>query len=107
MIVGSTGADRIDGGYGRDWICGRGGRERLSGGYGSDRLWGGPGNDLLDGQGGGDRILGGSGNDIVHTAGTVADRVDCGAGRDRVSADQFDRASRCERRRLGERGGRR
>jgi Ca2+-binding RTX toxin-like protein len=78
-LVGTAKADRIDGGRGNDRINGR---------EGNDRLVGGPGKDT---------ILGGAGNDVILARDGERDVVDCGAGKDSVTADRKDVVSRnCE-----------
>ena len=47
VILGTDGADQIDGNGGNDVICGRGGAGSLDGDGGSDRVYGGPGNDIV------------------------------------------------------------
>lgn len=78
-LTTGAGPDILDGGEGNDVLAGRGGNDRLTGGLGADRLDGGDGDDELlvrDGQ---------------------ADVVVCGAGSDRVQADQLDElAADCE-----------
>lgn len=54
--TGTTGADKLDGGYHND---------TLNGGAGNDTLWGGAGQDSLAGGDGADLLTGGSGNDTV------------------------------------------
>jgi hypothetical protein len=63
VIVGSRGADRIDGGGGDDLICAGSGADVVAGGAGDDRIAGGTGGDLLRGGAGDDRIQGGKGHD--------------------------------------------
>ncbi len=63
MIVGSSGADRIEGGGGNDLICAGAGADVVSGGGDDDRILGGAGADLLHGNAGDDRIEGGKGRD--------------------------------------------
>ena len=63
VIVGSSGADRIEGGGGNDLICAGAGADVVSGGGGDDRIIGGAGADLLRGNAGNDRIEGGKGRD--------------------------------------------
>jgi VCBS repeat-containing protein len=63
VIVGSSGADRIEGGGGNDLICAGAGTDVVSGGGGDDRILGGAGADLLHGNAGDDRIEGGKGHD--------------------------------------------
>lgn len=63
VIVGSSGADRIQGGGGDDLICAGAGADVVSGGGGDDRILGGPGADVLHGNAADDRIEGGKGRD--------------------------------------------
>ena len=63
-IVGTAGADRIDGGAGLDTLSGLEGDDVLQGGSSADRLIGGAGNDLLDG---------GSSEDTAVFSGNLAD----------------------------------
>jgi hypothetical protein len=118
VVDGGPGADRVAGSRGNDIVRGRSGNDRMSGGLGRDRLIGGPGFDRLYGREGNDRLRGGAGrnffsggggNDVIMAAnGRIDRRIRCGAGRDRVVADQGDRISDdCERVRLRPRGNRR
>ncbi len=105
-ITGGAGRDCLEGGAGDDQLSGRGGRDVLVGGPGSDRLAGGTGADRLTdaptayvfGLGSGsNRVSGGAGADVVDVANARRDVVRCGTGRDRVSADRYDRLHGCER----------
>ena len=88
-LSGGRGDDVLQGGPGADGLSGGRGDDRLAGGGGNDRLTGGPGRDLITGSAGADRILARDGN---------RDRIDCGSGRDSVSADAIDSVARnCER----------
>ena len=87
-IRGRTGDDALYGGAGNDRLYGGRGRDFLSGGSGKDRLIGGPGRN---------RYQGGPGNDFIRSANGVRELVDCGFGRDRVTADRRDVLSGCER----------
>jgi hypothetical protein len=43
-------------------------------------------------------VSGGSGRDTISARDRTRDRINCGSGRDRVTADRIDRVSRnCER----------
>jgi RTX calcium-binding nonapeptide repeat (4 copies)/Divergent InlB B-repeat domain len=113
--VGTTRADRLDGGPGGDTILGRGGNDRirglggadclnggngndtLGGGKGNDVLSGGPGSDTLNGGVGKDVFNGGPGNDTIVAVDGARDTISCGAGRDVVRADRVDGVSGCER----------
>jgi RTX calcium-binding nonapeptide repeat (4 copies)/Calpain family cysteine protease len=72
-IVGTPGADRLDGGSGNDTITGGAGDDVLIGGYGNDTLNGGAGNDWMSGDAGDDLLIGGSGRDVM-TGGDGYDR---------------------------------
>jgi CSLREA domain-containing protein len=89
-IVGTSGADDLSGGLGRDVFLGLGGNDefqgsldidRACGGNGDDRLIGGPGDDRLTGSRGRDVLLGEGGNDILN-GGLGADVCRGGAGQD-------------------------
>ena len=96
-LRGGSGNDRVSGGDGRDIVTGHAGNDRLSGGSGEDRLSGESGEDNITGGSGADDITGGSGNDSISARDSAGDRIDCGSGRDRVTADRLDRvASNCE-----------
>jgi hypothetical protein len=86
-IVGGKGEDAIFGGSGNDRLVGGSGRDLLVGGAGRDRLVGGPGRN---------RYEGGLGADSINAANGVRELVDCGFGRDRVTADPRDRLTGCE-----------
>jgi Ca2+-binding RTX toxin-like protein len=81
LLIGTAGADTIHGGAGKDRINGRGG---------NDRLWGDAGNDTITGGTGSDHIYGGLGNDRIYAFDRSRDVIDCGPGRDVVSADRHD-----------------
>jgi Ca2+-binding RTX toxin-like protein len=72
-IVGTAGADEINGTSGNDVIVargsaddveGRGGRDLICGGGGNDELEGDAGNDFLNGGTGNDELEGGPGGDV-------------------------------------------
>ncbi|MGH2980038.1 MAG: hypothetical protein ACRDLQ_10455 [Solirubrobacterales bacterium] len=94
---GSDGNDKIVGGRGDDVLFGGARRDRVVGGSGSDFLSGGSGKDRLVGGPGRNRYEAGSGNDSIKSANGVREKVDCGFGRDRVTADRRDILSGCER----------
>jgi Ca2+-binding RTX toxin-like protein len=111
-LFGGLGSDRLSGSGGDDHLLGDdrkkgfGGNDRLYGNAGNDVLWGGPGKDRLRGGKGKDRLsggpgrnslLGGPGNDRIYSVNGKTDRVNCGRGRDRVTADRRDRVRGCER----------
>ncbi|WP_293934135.1 calcium-binding protein [Iodobacter sp.] len=64
-IVGTKGADLLQGGAGNDVIKGLEGDDKLFGAAGADRLEGGDGNDSLLGQDGDDILNGGAGDDLL------------------------------------------
>ena len=69
VIVGLGGNDIINGRGGDDIICGGGGNDTLRGGSGSDLILGNGGKDKVYGQGGRDWLFGGSGNDKLFGGG--------------------------------------
>ena len=74
------------------------GCDRLSGGSGPDRLSGGSGSDRISAGSDRDKVIAGSGNDRISVRDGARDTVNCGTGRDRVTADRRDSISRnCER----------
>jgi hypothetical protein len=108
-VIGSQGDDRLDGGAGDDDVRGQAGDDMVRGGPGADTLTGGPGHDSLDGGAGNDnldggpgtdRLKGGAGNDTINAADGRRESVDCGAGRDSVTADRIDRLVGCEKKTL-------
>jgi hypothetical protein len=87
-VLGGTGADSLTTGPGPDI---------LDGGEGNDALSSAGGDDRLSGGGGGDRLDAGEGDDAVDVRDGLRDAVVCGAGSDRVQADQLDEpAADCE-----------
>lgn len=106
-IFGDDGDDTIHGRSGNDSLLGQNGDDRIEGdddndgiqgGNGADHLIGGRGADRITGGAGRDRISAGDGSDAVSARDGRADKVRCGRGRDRLTADRSDRVSRdCER----------
>jgi Ca2+-binding RTX toxin-like protein len=96
-LTGLAGNDRIDGGPGDDRLDGGGGNDVLRGSGGNDTLDGGDGNDKLTGGSGKNLLMGGAGNDRFVVRDGKRDRVDCGPGKDTVSADKRDVLRHCER----------
>jgi hypothetical protein len=96
LITGTKGKDVLSGGKGEDCISGGPGNDTLSGGDGADSLSGGAGNDAIDGGKGRNKISGGAGNDAINAANHSRDTVNCGSGRDKVTADRMDRLRGCE-----------
>lgn len=66
VICGEDGDDTIDGGDGDDTIYGADGDDRLNGGNGDDELSGWDGTDTLNGGPGMDEMRGGEGNDTLN-----------------------------------------
>jgi Ca2+-binding RTX toxin-like protein len=96
-LTGLAGNDRLDGGTGDDRVDGGAGNDVLRGGAGSDTLDGGDGNDRMIGGSGQNLLMGGAGNDRFSVRNGKRDRVDCGPGKDQVSADKRDVLRHCER----------
>ena len=88
-LKGSAGGDRINGGRGNDKISGKAGDDCIKGSKGNDRLSGGKDKD---------RVRGGDGNDKVKVRDGDRDRVNCGKGKDVVTADKKDKVRGCEKR---------
>jgi Ca2+-binding RTX toxin-like protein len=95
-ISGDAGNDTLFGGLGTDTITGGSGTDRLSGGARRDTLSGGPGNDTVSGGPGRDIGRGDAGNDTINVRDGQRDVVNCGPGRDSVTADQVDVVRKCE-----------
>lgn len=114
VLVGTAGRDVLSGRGGDDCLFARSGNDRMSGGTGADLLYSAGGDDRLDGNAGRDTLRGGNGNDtIAPGAGKdvvaaqggddtitardrTRDKIDCGAGRDKVKADRTDTVKNCE-----------
>lgn len=97
-LYGGPGDDRMFLGIGDDTADGGTGNDVMLGQAGNDIMLGGPGNDIITGSAGRDRIDAGPGNDFINSKDGVAERVDCGAGFDKVYADKGkDRLVGCER----------
>lgn len=84
VIMGSMGADFMDGRGGDDHLHGMGGNDELRGGTGNDALFGVDGDDVLIGGAGDDVLDGGTGNNIF--------RFERGDGSDLIEAN-FDRTA--------------
>ncbi len=97
ISVVADGNDRIFGGNGRDKLHGGGGNDVLIGGGGNDTIFGEAGNDVLAAGPGSNLLKGGPGNDTLSSRNGKIDILDCGPGRDRATADSFDRVKRCEK----------
>ena len=95
-IVGTAKSDYKAGGGNDDTISGLGGNDALTGGAGDDVIKGGTGNDIITGGSGADKLYGGDGSDTIYAGDGERDTIDCGAGKDRVVADSFDKTVNCE-----------
>ncbi|MFD4869391.1 calcium-binding protein [Streptomyces sp. NPDC058412] len=105
-IIGTSGADTLNGGYFADVICGLGGNDTIRPGYGNDTVHGGAGNDNIDGGYGDDTLVGGAGNDTLlgyygndrlNTVDAVAgnDTANGGLGNDTCTTDPGDARISC------------
>ena len=99
-LIGLAGNDVLEGRAGADCLEGRAGNDRLVGGKGKDRLTGGAGRDRLNGGAARDAFSGGRGADTINSRDGRRETVDCGKGRDAVTADAVDRLRSCERRKI-------
>jgi Ca2+-binding RTX toxin-like protein len=90
-VIGSTGADWVQGGFGDDVIIGMGGKDLLVGGAGNDEIWGDAYSHidswLLWREE--DNLAGGSGDDFLH-GGVGADTIDGGGGVDTSSYEMSE-----------------
>jgi serralysin len=86
VINGLGGNDTILGGAGNDRLFGSVGDDQMSGGSGSDRLYGETDNDRLDGDAGADQLYGGDGDDGLN-GGLDNDRLWGGSGNDVMGGD--------------------
>lgn len=85
-LTGSSRGDDLDGELGDDTIDGGGGNDVLEGGLGVDTITGGSGSDA---------ISGGAGKDVLNARDGERDTINCGLGRDTVTADASDTKKRC------------
>jgi predicted acyl esterase len=81
----------------KDTLKGTDGGDRLRGGKGKDKIAGKGGDDCLNGGKDKDRVTGGNGDDKVKARDGKRDRVNCGKGKDTVTADRKDRLRGCEK----------
>jgi uncharacterized repeat protein (TIGR01451 family) len=97
-LAGGEGDDAVDGGDDADVLDGGAGADTVLGGGGDDLVAGSGGKDTLDGGPGTDAFLGGADADVVKAKDDRRDAViDCGAGKDSLSADAKDPKARdCE-----------
>jgi hypothetical protein len=96
-LFGRGGNDTLFGGLGNDLLDGGVGLDKLLGGAGRDTLSGGSGNDILDGGPGVDLFRAGPGNDSLKARDGKREIVDCGAGRDTATVDRVDVVRGCEK----------
>jgi Ca2+-binding RTX toxin-like protein len=82
-LIGTAGADTLNGGAFNDVISGLGGADRLLGAGGDDTISGGDGDDILLGGAGADILSGDLGNDTL-TGEDGDDRLTGGLGNDRL-----------------------
>lgn len=95
-LDGGPGDDTLKGGPGNDFLTGGPGNDRLFGGAGNDKLSGGKGNDILVGGPGKDSFNAGPGNDTINSKDGIPENVNCGPGKDKVTADRSDSLHGCE-----------
>src|SRR5919197_4565416 len=96
-LVGTWGADRLEGTPRRERICGRPGDDRIDAGAGNDDVDAGSGRDTVLAGRGRDTVLGGGGSDVIVVRDGERDVVDCGSESDTVVADRKDVTRGCER----------
>lgn len=89
IIVGTGGADALDGGDGDDQVGGYSGEDDLNGGAGADVIWAMGGADFVDGQSGDDELHGGGAEDSIF-GGTGADNLFGHMGSDLLSGELGD-----------------
>jgi Ca2+-binding RTX toxin-like protein len=95
-LFGAAGDDCLTGDAGDDWLSGGDGADDLRGGAGDDLVYGGAGNDQIDAGKGRDVVKAGTGNDTIKAKDRKAETIDCGAGKDTVTADKTDKLKGCE-----------
>lgn len=81
VIVAYGGDDVVNGGGGFDVICSGSGNDTVDGGDGNDEIWSGSGDDLIDGGAGDDFVRAGTGNDEIR-GGDGKDTLRGGPGED-------------------------
>lgn len=95
QILGTSGADTLEGGAGEEILLGLAGNDTLSAGAGNDTVIGGAGADDISGGAGDDVVEGGDGTDTVHggggndtlRGGNGADVIEGVAGTDALYGD--------------------
>jgi Ca2+-binding RTX toxin-like protein len=98
-LFGSNGDDCLTGGSGDDWLSGGDGADKLRGNNGADVLLGGSGADDVNGGKGPNLVIrGGDGNDKINSKNGRPEKIDCGRGKDVLTADKRDKAKGCETR---------
>jgi hypothetical protein len=95
-LFGLTGDDRLTGGTGKDLLDGGSGGDRINGDAGDDKIRGGRGNDDITPGAGKDTVAAQGGDDVISARDSTTDTIDCGAGRDKVTADRTDVVKNCE-----------
>ena len=83
-IVGTPGADAINGTQGRDVICTGRGADVIFGAGGNDVIRAGRGADVVQGSSGSDTMKGGPGRDVFYAWDGTRDRITGGTGFDRA-----------------------
>ncbi|MFF2777129.1 calcium-binding protein [Streptomyces sp. NPDC058052] len=105
-IIGTSGADTLNGTYAGDVICALSGNDTVNAGFGNDTVHAGPGNDRADGSyhndtliggPGSDTLLGDYGNDTLNTVDGVAgnDTANGGLNTDTCTTDPSDTRISC------------
>ena len=95
-IYSDQGDVTISAGAGNDVVSAVGGKAVVAGRGGNDRIRTGPYDDQVNGGPGSDSIDSGAGDDVIKVKDKRRDRVQCGAGNDRVFADPVDVLIGCE-----------
>jgi Tol biopolymer transport system component len=101
VILGSDGAEEINGGKGNDRICAGGGDDEVKGAAGKDKVKAGGGDDEVKGNGDPDKLEGNGGEDELHGGGDD-DKLNGGGGKDRCDgAGGDDKLKGCETEKRG------
>ena len=79
-----AGDDTVSGGLANDTLMGGAGHDVMASGGGLDTLFGGTGNDTLTAQGEYSDLMGGAGDDHLIGGSALGERMDGGAGHDRI-----------------------
>jgi Ca2+-binding RTX toxin-like protein len=92
LLLGTNGADTLQGSFGDDTLRGYKGNDLLVGGGGDDTLEGGKGNDTLYGDAGDDHLDGGAGTDtaVFNTAGDVDVSLQLGSASGSLGNDTLE-----------------